>query len=237
VTQKPSTTECLNDTPSLVIFCKRPALFHGKQRLARTIGAKQALKFAQAFLDCALEDARAWPGPVVLSPASSDDRQWAETLLDRDCRIVAQPQGGLGQRLWDIYRTLRREGYRKVIFIGTDAPALTPMHYAQAHAALDTADIVLGPAADGGVTIMGARIPWPDFRPLPWGTSGLGQALDALGRRHGHSTQTLSPSYDIDVEADLSRLATDLSGDRRPARQRLYRQLEAYLSQGADAIA
>jgi len=237
VTEKPPTTECLSDTACLVVFCKRPALFHGKQRLAQTIGAKQALKFAQAFLDCALEDARAWPGPVVLSPASSGDVSWAKTLLDRDCRIVAQPQGGLGQRLWDIDRTLRREGHRKVIFIGTDAPALTPMHYAQARAALDTADIVLGPAADGGVTIMGARTPWPDFRLLPWGTSELGQALDALCRRHGHSTQALSPSYDIDVEADLSRLSTDLSGDRRPARQRLCRQLKAYLNPGANAIA
>jgi len=235
--QKPPTTECLKGTPCLVVFCKRPALFHGKQRLAQTIGAEQALIFARSFLRCALEDAQAWPGPVVLSPASSDDVPWAETLLDRDYTVVAQPRGGLGQRLWDIDQTLRRTGLNKIIFIGTDAPALTQTHYAQARVALETADIVLGPAADGGVTIMGARARWPDFRLLPWGTGGLGQALDALCRRHGHSTQTLSPSYDIDVEADLSRLATDLSGDRRPARQHLYRQLETYLSQGANAIA
>lgn len=237
MTQNTLTTKSRNDAPCLVVFCKRPALFHGKQRLAETIGADKALSFARSFLDCALEDAQAWPGTVVLSPASSADSAWAKTLLDRDCTIVAQPLGGLGHRLWIVDRTLRRAGHHEILYIGTDAPALTPSHYREAAAALVTSDVVLRPAADGGVTMMGARTPWPDFRALPWGTSDLGQALAGLCRRQGLSIQSLVTSYDVDIEADLDRLVVDLSNDRRPARQRLYRQLDAHVNQGADALA
>ncbi len=226
-------TEKRNDRPCLVVFCKRPALFQGKQRLARSIGAEQALTFARSFLSCALEDAQAWPGPVVLAPASPGDIPWAQTLLDHDGLAIAQPQGGFGHRLQEIDRTLRRQGHNKIVFIGTDAPALTPTHYREARTALADSDIVLGPAADGGVTIMGARTPWPDFRSLPWGTNRLGQALEERCRRRGLSTKTISASYDIDVEADLDLLVTDLANDRRPARQRLYAQVRSFLNQQA----
>lgn len=231
--KKTHESENPNGRPCLVIFCKRPALFQGKQRLALSIGAEQALTFARSFLGCALEDAREWPGPVVLSPAWSGDILWAQTLLDRDCMVIAQPRGGLGHRLWEIDQKLRQRGHSRILFIGTDAPALKPSFFQEARTALDNSDIVLGPAADGGVTIMGARVPWPDFRSLPWGTGRLGQALYALCRQYGLSTKTISPSYDVDVEADLNLLVTDLSNDNRPARQILYHQLRTFLNQEA----
>jgi len=223
----------LNDQVCLVVFCKRPALFEGKQRLAQTIGAEQTLAFARSFLNCALEDARQWPGPVVLSPASPDDTAWAHTLLNCDCKVLAQPLGGLGDRLQTIDQKLRYEGHRKIVFIGTDAPALKPHQYDAARTALHHADVVLGPAADGGVTIMGARTPWPELQHLPWSTKWLGRALEAVCSQHGLTTKTISPSYDIDVATDLCRLRKDLADDHRPARRHLYQQLCEFLNQEA----
>lgn len=227
----------LNDTACLVVFCKKPTLFEGKQRLAKTIGAEQALAFAQSFLNCALEDTREWPGPVVLSPASPDDTAWAHTLLDSDCEVLAQPPGGLGDRLQTIDQKLRYEGHCKIMFIGTDAPALKPHQYEAARMALHRADVVLCPAADGGVTIMGARTPWPELKHLPWSTEWLGSALGAVCRQHGLITKTIPPSYDIDVEADLCRLQKDLSDDHRPARRHLYQQLCEFLNMEAFSYA
>ena len=149
----------------------------------------------------------------------------------RDCQVLAQPDGGLGSRLSRVDRALRDQGHAKIIFIGTDAPALLPEHFCQAQAALREADIVLSASSDGGVTIMGARTPWPDLAPLPWSTRGLGAALTRLCKEHRLSVTHITPSYDVDVEADLHRLMTDLSGDGRPARQRLYQQLSTFLSQ------
>lgn len=229
--------------PCLVVFCKRPALFQGKQRLAKTIGAPQALIFAQAFLNCALEDARAWTrsgyGPVVLSPASPDDRDWAMGLrdgglLDQGTLVLAQPEGGLGYRLWAIDQELRRRGFDRIIFMGSDAPMLKPQHFDAAARAFLTKDIMLSPADDGGVTLMGARIPWPDLTGLPWSTDKLGHALATYCADNGMTVENISPSYDIDIEADLIKLQGDLVDDPRPARQYLYQQVSEFM--GRDRI-
>ncbi|MBL4767492.1 MAG: DUF2064 domain-containing protein [Rhodobacteraceae bacterium] len=217
--------------PCLVIFCKRPALFHGKQRLAETIGAEQAHTFARLLLDCALEDARAWDGPLVLSPASADDSQWATDLLEREHLVLAQPDGCLGHRLRTIDQELRRRGQEQVIFIGTDAPMLTPAHYKEARQELSIHDVVLSPASDGGVTIMGTAKGWPDMTGLPWSTDRLGAALDNLCRQQGQRVHHITASYDIDVAADLQKLGRDLADDARPARQALHREIGEFLGQ------
>ncbi len=219
------------NNPTLVIFCKKPTLFQGKQRLAKSLGAEQALAFAQSFLNCALEDAHDWPGPVVLSPASLGDKEWASALLDRDHLVLAQPEGGLGERLQTIDQELRARGYDQLIFIGTDGPALTASHYAEARKALNLNDVVLCPASDGGVAIMGSRVSWPDLQHLPWSSDRLGQALEAQCRGKGLSVKNITPSYDVDVEADLVKLWQDLSVDFRPARQQLHQQLSEFLEQ------
>lgn len=224
--------EPLKGQTCLVIFCKRPTLFQGKQRLAKTIGAKQCLTFAQSFLNCALEDAREWPGPVILSPSSPQDTEWASRLLERDSKVMAQPEGGLGHRIQMIDRQLRAEGYSKIVFIGTDAPALRPDHYEEARKEISLTDVVLGPASDGGVVIMGSSVPWPDLRPLPWSTTHLGSALAKTCLQQGLGVTNISPGYDIDVEADFLKLVRDLSDDPRPARQCLYQQLREFLQQG-----
>lgn len=219
------------DQPCLVIFCKRPTLFQGKQRLAKTIGAEQALLFAELFLNCALEDAVAWPGFVVLSPSSHQDFEWASNLLNREHSIIAQPEGNLGHRLQIIDQQLRAKGYDKIYFIGSDAPALKSQHYSETRKALNEKDVVLCPVSDGGVAIMGSRVPWPDLEPMPWSTHRLGKALELACVQQNLSIRNITPSYDIDVEADLRKLLQDLSGDVCPARQALYAQLCAFFKQ------
>ena len=106
----------------LVLFCRRPALGNGKQRLARTLGAARALAIASALLECALEDAAEWPGELVIAPASPEDVPWAEGLLARPARVEPQCEGNLGQRLSALDAALRARGCQHVMFIGSDAP-------------------------------------------------------------------------------------------------------------------
>ncbi len=209
---------------SLVILCKRPKLHQGKQRLAATLGAEQALALAEAFLLCTLEDARDWPGPVVLSPASDDDRSWAEQLLP-GAEVYPQLSGNLGERLMVVDQGLRRAGHRTLLFIGTDAPALEQRHYRAALQAFDQYGVVLSAASDGGVTMMGSDAGWPDLSALPWSTGQLGAALKNQCLAAGMKVGFIQPSYDIDLEQDLRRLVDDLQRDRRPARQQLLRML------------
>ena len=215
------------DPIHLVLFCRRPAPGIGKQRLAHSLGQDSAAQAAQLLLDAALEDLHDWPGPAVLSPASAADSQWAAGLLDRPCEVVAQPPGNLGERLNGVDLSLRAKGAKKILYIGSDSPGLDAPYYNAARQALHSADAVLGPAADGGVTLMGNQTAWPDLGGLPWSTAHLGAALAELCILQGWKLATLETRHDVDHEADLHQLAGSLRQDERPARQALLQWWQA----------
>jgi glycosyltransferase A (GT-A) superfamily protein (DUF2064 family) len=205
-----------------------PKLYQGKQRIAATLGAAAALKIARALLACAIEDAKQWPGPVVLSPAHREDVGWAQLLLP-EAEVVAQPEGNLGQRIITVDNILRQRGHQRILITGTDAPLLSPNFFQIAAAQLDHDDITLSTASDGGVTLMASRCGWPDLSALPWSTEQLNEALFKCCQNAGLKTGYIAPSYDIDRQQDLIKLIKDLKYDPRPARQNLLACVETIL--------
>ena len=210
---------------------KRPQ--QSKRRIAAELGAR-ADELAQLLLACALEDLAAWPGAVCLAPASPDDLGWAETLSTGAGRryLLAQRGGNLGERIVQIDGLLRTQGEHRVIMLGTDCPTLNAHYLAQANAALDTHDVVLGPARDGGVVLMGSARAWPDLATLPWSTAELAAALAERCRAAGYRIARLSQLADVDSVADVRCLAANLTQDTRVAR----RALDAWLAEQADVL-
>ncbi len=228
----------MSDTESeratLVVFCRRPAPGVGKQRVAAVAGPALAVALGERLLAAALEDAASWPGPVALSPATAADCDWAAGLLARPAQIVPQDGDSLGARLQHVDRALRAAGHRQLVFIGSDAPMLDYAYYARARIALRHCDVVLGPAEDGGVTLMAARVAWPDIAGLPWGGAQLAEALDRRCRARGLVVHELDRQYDVDEVDVLPRLYRDLARDPRPARRALREWLDR---QAGDLIA
>ncbi len=207
-------------TATLVLFCKPP--HRSKRRLAPTLGERATAELARHLLGCALEDAAAWPGPVVLSPAHEDDTGWAERLPVPCARVLPQSPGNLGARLNDIDLRLRDEGHDRLLFIGGDCPQLDTAALLAAADALTGTEIVLGRADDGGVVFMGNAAPWPELGDLPWSTGSLGAALAGACERAGLRVGWHGRWPDVDRADDLAALAAALGSDRRPARQRLH---------------
>jgi rSAM/selenodomain-associated transferase 1 len=216
---------------TLVVFCRRPAPGVGKQRLAADLGQSDTVILGQHLLAAALEDAADWPGDVILSPADPEDAGWMSQQLQCRCRIIPQPGGNLGERINAVDSLVRGTGRnaktKMLVFIGSDAPILDADYFARARTALLEHDVVLGPAEDGGVTLMAARQPWPDLQSLPWSTEKLARELERSCQNDGQTVYHLPVRYDIDRPADLARLNRDLKNDRRPARQRLQNWLES----------
>lgn len=218
---------------SLVLLCKRPALGIGKQRLAASLGMEVARQIADALLDCALEDASNWPGPVVISPANQEDVEWAQSLTVSNCfsvTVMPQVRGNLGQRLNALDRTLRAQGLEQLVFIGSDAPGLTAVDYEATRDALQHDDVVLIPALDGGVVLMANRCDWPDLVALPWSSCRLGISLMDICRNTGKSVATIKPGQDVDELKDLIRQSSLLQQDQRPARRRLLELIDRSIS-------
>ena len=207
--------------PALILVCKKPAPGIGKQRLTARLGIETTQKVADALLACALEDACDWPGPVVIAPANVEDVEWARALstpVPSPVIVVPQVAGNLGQRLNALDQTLRAQGMKQLVFIGSDSPGLDSTDYAATREALQHADVVLIPARDGGVVLMANRYAWPDLSPLPWSSDQLGAALINACRNARQTVKTLRPGTDVDEMEDLVRLVSLLQRDSRPER-------------------
>lgn len=208
----------------LVLFCKRPALGFGKQRLAADLGEQAAYEIAAALLNCALEDLAGWDGPVVISPSAASEREWAEALLHREgVSVVPQAEGNLGLRIMQVDRELREQGYERLLIIGSDAPEMTSCILHEADQLLALSEIVLSAADDGGVSLMAASESWPDIEHLPWSTSQLGSALEKACTDAEQRVGWAESCSDVDTMADLKKVGRSLVQDKRPARQNLLR--------------
>jgi rSAM/selenodomain-associated transferase 1 len=143
------------DRQLVIVFARAPRYGAVKTRLAREIGASDALRFHKTTLDRLLRTIgrdRRWQTIVALTPDPAA-RQNAVTWPHR----VAQGHGDLGQRM---VRALRKTGARRpTIIIGSDIPDITTARISSAFRALGRAPYVLGSAADGGYWLIGARHP------------------------------------------------------------------------------
>ncbi len=211
--------------PTLVVFCKRPALGQGKSRLAKTIGQEQAYLVAVELLNCALEDAANWPGNLVFTVSNPDDIEWANALTVGGHTVISQSSGNLGERINKIDTELREQGHNHLAFIGTDAPMLTMQHYNDVIQQLNQHDVVLSQADDGGVGIMANATAWPDLSGLPWSTENLGESLASLCQQHHLCVAYSLPSFDIDEEGDLLTTYQALATDTRLSRMQLRNML------------
>lgn len=202
----------------LVLMFKSPE--RSKHRIAREIG-RPADELARHLFDCAAEDLRGWPGTICYAPAEEADASW----LDGRGRVAGlelpQGPGNLGERINRVNRRLAAAGHERQIYIGIDCPEMTRTYLEAADDALNDNDVVLGPAIDGGVVLMGTRRTWPDLRSLPWSGPALGAELESACTAAGRSVATLAPLHDVDSISDLERIRKALSTDSRPARRAL----------------
>jgi len=91
-----------------------------------------------------------------------------------------------------------------VLLLGGDCPTVPAAHLRAALALVGTADAVLGPARDGGYTLVATARPLPElFAGVPMSSARTLAATLAAARRAGRRTTLLAPRHDLDTVADL----------------------------------
>jgi rSAM/selenodomain-associated transferase 1 len=101
---------------------------------------------------------------------------------------------------------------KRVVLVGSDSPDLPVDRILQAFSALETAEVVVGPATDGGYYLIGCRGRVPDVfgRGITWGgATVLKETLDRLAAS-GTSAALLDPWPDVDDWPGLVALAERL---------------------------
>lgn len=201
-------------TTALAIFAKAPVPGQVKTRLCPPLTPDEAATLHGSFVLDTLERTRTAVGKFKLpidrylgcAPSSSlvffkimEERQ-AVSLFDQDGE-------DLGIRMARAFEHLFTRGYRSVILVGTDVPTLPLERYQQAAKLLETHDLVLGPALDGGYYLIGLTKPAPAlFQNIPWSTDQVLSLTKAQADKLALSTALLPEWRDVDTPDDLRAL-------------------------------
>ncbi len=180
---------------------KEPHPGRVKTRLGRDIGMVGAawwFRHQTQSLIRRLRDPR-WQIVLAVSPDREglNSRIWPVDLLR-----VPQGNGDLGDRMG---RMLRDMPKGPICLIGADIPGITRGHIARAFKALGSAQMVFGPAPDGGYWLVGAQrygaMSTNLFRDVRWSTEHA--LADTLASIPGTRVAFLDYLRDVDTVADL----------------------------------
>ena len=167
----------------LAIFLKEPRLGRAKGRLARDVGHSEAWLFYRRLVRRVLPPLARDPRWRACLATTPDDWRGREPFWPLALPHLEQGPGDVGQRMLRVFRNLPPG---PAIIVGSDIPNLSPAHVARGFAALGRADMVLGPAADGGYWLIGlsprarAIDPFQGVRwSSPWALADTERALPA----------------------------------------------------------
>jgi uncharacterized protein len=207
----------MSDT-ALVIMARYPRTGTTKTRLARSIGGQETVSLYKAFLTDLAEKFAGQIADLHLAytPPEVNYANFMESLAPsyvQHMRCFPQQGADLGDRLLHAFQWMYESGYERTIVIGSDSPHICRDIVASARKALDEADVVLGPADDGGYYLIAMREPYDVFRDIPMSTSRVLQMTIELARSQGLKVSTLESLFDVDELPDLLRLAQLLQAD------------------------
>src|SRR6516225_2823497 len=149
------------DDAVLGLFAKWPQLGGVKTRLAAATSPEFAAIVAGAFLADSIERLSTIPVRRVLAFAPDDaSLQFAE-LAGARFELEPQGPGGLGERMARFFSRRFAEGARRVVLLGSDSPTVPLDFIRDAFNLLRDADVVIGPACDGGYYLVGGTSRMP----------------------------------------------------------------------------
>ena len=164
--------------PACIIMLRAPRLGRVKTRLANTIGPDEALRVYRLLVERQVAQIpENWRTVIQFTPANAQGemRKWLGAGPDYRCQ-----QGAcLGERMVAAMLGVFADGNGSCILIGGDCPGLDRMMLERAKNLLRDSDVVIGPAGDGGYTLLGLKKPRPNLLSgIAWGTPEvLGQTL------------------------------------------------------------
>lgn len=185
---------------ALLIFTRNPKLGKCKTRLAKTVGDQSALDIYKYLLKHTANVAKHVNANryVFYSEMINPDDIWETAHFNKKLQTGIN----LGERMELAFEELFASGYEKVVIIGSDLLELTAPMIEQAFRELNTKDVVIGPAEDGGYYLLGLKSLHPNlFKNKAWGTETVRE--DTILDLKNKDVSLLQMLNDIDTFDDM----------------------------------
>lgn len=196
------------DLPSrLIIFTRYPEAGKAKTRLIPALGAEGAMLVHRQMVEHTLVQVQKlqFAQPLCVEVRfTGGDRNLMRAWLGSNLVYTPQGEGDLGERLVRSLQAAFSAGVGRVVVIGTDCPDLDATLMQQAFKALQTHDLVLGSATDGGYYLIGLRQLVPElFQNIAWSTAAVLQQTLTIAQTLGLQFTLLPILSDVDRPEDL----------------------------------
>jgi len=199
----------------VLVVAKAPNGGTSKTRLVPPLTFAQAAALHEALLLDTVDDCRAQDSDVRLLCARDEDAPELALLLP-DVPVVTQEGRGLGDALRLGIARYVSDGPTAIV--SSDVAGLPEDAIGAAFAALaDSADVVLGPALDGGYWLVAMREAHDEpFRDVPWSTPAVLAVTRQRCCEAGLRVVELEQWRDVDTLVDLGLVLRDLNELRAP---------------------
>ncbi len=189
----------------LLVFVKHPQPGAAKTRLIPALGPENAAALYRVLAEEEIAGTRPLEQEYrrLFFFAPEEAGEEVESWLPGE-RLLPQLGPDLGARMVAAFAAAFAGGASRAAIVGTDVPGVDRARVLEAFAALDSHDVVLGPAHDGGYYLMALRRHSPAlFEGIPWSTPGVLAATADRAGALGLSVHHLDPLRDIDTIEDL----------------------------------
>ncbi len=118
-----------------------------------------------------------------------------------------QQGDGLGKRMTNAFQEAFAAGFKKTVIIGSDCPEINSELVNEAFHHLEHADVVIGPATDGGYYLLGMRSFHNLFEGINWSTGEVYASTIQKVQAAGLTFEKLTELTDIDTVEDLKKFS------------------------------
>ena len=140
-----------------------------------------------------------WLDPIISSFFENDSHSRINPIF-----YHAQIGEDLGNRMQGAFEDGFKNKIEKIIIIGTDCPDLSPHLIEETFWALNSQDVVLGPARDGGYYLIGLSQSFPMlFNDIDWGSDRVLAQTKKIIEQEQLSVYDLPVLTDVDRPDDL----------------------------------
>ncbi len=215
----------------LIVFVKAPIPGDVKTRLIPFLSGLEAADLYKCFVEDVLKSTSqlshlARIHVAYQSHPKASNLSWLNHKNSHE--IFHQEGRSLGERLIHAVGVAFGRGAKQVVVIGTDSPNLPADYIENAFNALQDADVVLGPALDGGYYLVGLSRPCLRlFEDVSWSSDQVFERTNHNAEKYGYTLRVLPHHYDVDTWDDLMTLYKELliSGERAPHTKKFLFQL------------
>jgi rSAM/selenodomain-associated transferase 1 len=195
---------------AVVVMAKAPREGLVKTRLTGAYPAPDVVRLSECMLRDTLDLVQSLPRVNVAVMCPSGDVGEIQNCLPAAVQVVGQQGHGLAAALASVFERFVPD-FGRVVAVDSDSPHLPPERLQSALDLLETNELVVGPTEDGGYYLVGTSAMYPHlFDPAPLGTDSARDALLGNARALGLSVAFTEACYDVDLPADVRRLAAEL---------------------------